>query len=257
MAFRLYVPRPPLSGAVDFLWWYEGSAGPHPEERLLPTGTMDLVISLDQDHRIGSVISGAHTAPMTLDTSRPFSVIAARFKPGGGFPFFGPPAGELQDLDVSLDTLWRRTASIVREQLLESKTPEAQFRVLERTLLAQSRGSLDPHPAVRHAVRAFEASPARSVRDITNETGLSARRFAEVFRAQVGLTPKLFTRVRRFQRVLGVLEATTHVEWSEVALSCGYFDQAHFNHDFRAFTGVTPSDYLRYRVSRNHIAVHD
>jgi len=73
----------------------------------------------------------------------------------------------------------------------------------------------------------------------------------------VGLTPKLFSRIRRFQKVLAGVEDASEVDWARVALSCGYFDQAHFIHDFRAFAGVNPSTYLRYRTHRNHVAVHD
>jgi transcriptional regulator GlxA family with amidase domain len=55
--------------------------------------------------------------------------------------------------------------------------------------------------------------------------------------------------------VLRRIEGVTDVDWADVALSCGYFDQAHFNHDFRAFAGLSPSTYLRHRVTRTHVAV--
>jgi AraC-like DNA-binding protein len=79
---------------------------------------------------------------------------------------------------------------------------------------------------------------------VTEQIGLSARRFADVFAKEVGLTPKLFCRVRRFQRVLRVIRVGQEIDWAEIALSCGYYDQAHFNHDFRAFSGINPSTYL-------------
>jgi AraC-like DNA-binding protein len=84
----------------------------------------------------------------------------------------------------------------------------------------------------------------RRVSDVSGEIGLSPRRFIEVFKQQVGLTPKLFCRVRRFQRVLRRIYRREEVEWADLALSCGYFDQAHFIHDFKAFSGINPTAYV-------------
>ena len=258
MSFACHVPQPPLSDYVSVFWLAEGYAVPHAQERLLPTGAMDLVIALDEDNRTGSGISGARSEFAVLDTSRPFSVIGAHFKAGGGFPFFSPPADELQNLDVPLDAVWGRYANTVREQLLETPTSEARFRILERALLEKSAGRLGRHPAVRFALKEFRPSAASgSIADMTHRIGLSARRFAEVFRNEVGLTPKLFCRIRRFQGVLDSLERMSEINWTDIAISCGYLDQAHFNHDFRAFSGVNPSTYLKHRTSRNHVAVHD
>jgi AraC-like DNA-binding protein len=82
---------------------------------------------------------------------------------------------------------------------------------------------------------------------------MSQRRFIELFRHEVGMTPKLFCRVERFQGVIRNLERARDVDWVDVALSYGYSDQSHFNHDFREFSGVRPSDYLSLRLSQNHI----
>jgi AraC-like DNA-binding protein len=73
----------------------------------------------------------------------------------------------------------------------------------------------------------------------------------------VGLAPKLFCRVRRFQKVVRMISAGQPVDWAEVALTCGYFDQAHFIHDFRAFSGINPTSYLAdYIEHLNHVPIH-
>jgi AraC-like DNA-binding protein len=71
------------------------------------------------------------------------------------------------------------------------------------------------------------------------------------------VSPKAFCRIRRFNEVLTRIEQRSEVDWADVALSCGYFDRAHFNHDFRAFSGLSPSDYLRDRISRLHVVGAD
>jgi len=79
-----------------------------------------------------------------------------------------------------------------------------------------------------------------------------------MFREEVGLTPKLYCRIRRFQQVLALIRCGKPVEWADIALSCGYFDQAHFVHDFRAFSGITPSAYASHRGPHtNHVSMAD
>jgi AraC-like DNA-binding protein len=80
---------------------------------------------------------------------------------------------------------------------------------------------------------------------------VSHKQFIEQFRREVGLTPKLFCRIRRFQEVLGLIHSQKTVNWADVACSCGYFDQAHFVNDFLAFAGLNPSAYLDRRLEED------
>ena len=94
----------------------------------------------------------------------------------------------------------------------------------------------------------------RGIADVTDAVGMSQRRFLERFRSEVGMAPKLFARVQRFQAVIETVHTLSEVSWAEVAADCGYFDQAHFIHDFRAFSGFTPSAYLAAKGEhRNHV----
>jgi len=259
MPFSHYIPAPPLSDYIELLWIYEGYSAPHAKERVLPTGSMELIFNLDDHQRVGCSLMGAQTQSTILDTSRPFSVMGVHFKPGGGFPFFGMPAGEFQGIGVPLDLVWGGFAGEVRDRLLEAKTHGAKYRILENALLERVRGRLGKHPAVRFALDAFgRAEAPSSVAAVTDQIGLSPRRFIEVFRNEVGLTPKLYCRIRRFQNVVAMIHKLPEPDLADMALSCGYYDQAHFIHDFRAFSGVSPSAYLKYRTSsRNHVAMLD
>ena len=73
--------------------------------------------------------------------------------------------------------------------------------------------------------------------------GLSQRRFITIFKQEVGITPKLFSRVRRFQRALVLSRRSAAPKWSALALECGYFDQSHMIRDFLAFSGFSPTEY--------------
>jgi AraC-like DNA-binding protein len=195
---------------------------------------MELVFTLDTDGQARSGVAGARSEFLVLDTSRPFSVIGVHFRPGGGFPLFGVPAGELHNRSVTLelDMVWGGYAATVTDRLWEAETSERRFRILERALLERARDWLDRHPAVRYALDLFDRSNGTCpVSDVVQRIGMSQRWFGQLFRSQVGLSPKVFCRIRRFNEALRRIEQVTDVDWLDVALSCGYFDQAHFNHD--------------------------
>jgi AraC-like DNA-binding protein len=249
-----YVPRPPLSDHIEFFWAFDAYGGSHARERVLPSATSELVVTLS-DGRSDPVVCGAHAEFFMIDTGTPQSLLGVHFRPGGAVPFLKRPAHELVNTRVTLDALWGRAASELRERLHEARTWEARFRVLEDVLCGHLAGSPPRHPAVTFALDAMQTAPhARTIGQLTERIGLSSRRFIEVFAAEVGLTPKLFCRVRRFQRVLALIERDEAIAWTEVVLACGYYDQAHFIHEFRAFSGTNPTGYLRVRgPQRNHI----
>ena len=254
--FQMYRPRPPLGEFVDYFWIHEGYVPPHPRERLLPTATTELVFSLDANGLASSGVSGARSEPLELETPTPVSIIAVHFKPGGGFPFFGVPSPDLRNRGVTLDLLWGSLATSIRDRLWEETAADRRFKILEEALLRRAHGRFDRHPAVRYALESFERPHGRRpVADVIQRVGLSARRFSDLFLAEVAVSPKTFCRIRRFNEVLTRLEHDTSLEWSDLALSCGYFDQAHFNHDFRACAGMTPSAYMRDRMSRTHVVI--
>jgi AraC-like DNA-binding protein len=273
MIYLTHVPQRPLSEFVHLLWLYEGYTQSHAKERVLPTGEMQIVINLLEDKSCiydredmdrcqtfsGSLLSGAHSEYQVISTAAQRSVIGVHFRPGGAFPFLRMPAGKLRDTTVSLDALWGAGAADLRDQLLEAPTHRARFEVLERVLSEELARGFDRHGAVRFALRRFMAEPhVTTVAGVTDQIGLSPKRFIQVFRDETGFTPKVFCRIRRFQRALDRMERRKSVEWTSVALECGYFDQAHFIHDFRAFSGINPSSYLRQQTPhRNHVPLVD
>lgn len=270
MVFRTYIPSAPLAAFVEMFWLFEGYSPGAERERVLPTGTMELVINLGEDAtrvydndapsrcetRRGAIVCGTYSRYFVIDAAEQAHVMGVHFRPGGAFPFLRPPAGELVDLHVDLEDVWGPTARTLRERLLECPTPEAKFRVLEREMLARASHPLARHPAVAVALRDMARLPHETIIARTAErANLSSRRFIEVFRREVGLTPKLFCRIGRFQRLVARLHATPGpVDWAELADEMGYFDQSHFIRELGAFTGLTPTRYLAERGQHlNHV----
>ena len=258
MDMLTYVPRQPLAEFIELLWLYKRKASAHTKERLLPTGHMELVMDL-RDNTPGPLLCGAHSKPCVIDTEEPATIVGVHFKPGGAFPFLNLPAGELSNEHVSLNAVWGRTAEMLRDRLLEATSPAAKFRVLEQSLLRQAHQSLARHPAIAFALSKIRSEwPLPTIAELTTNIGLSPRRFIQLFTDEVGLTPKLFCRITRFQRALRLIDNQSVVEWAPVAVSCGYYDQAHFIHDFQAFSGLKPTAYLKIRGEHmNHVPLRN
>jgi AraC-like DNA-binding protein len=270
MLYRSHTPAPPLSDFID-RFWLCSDAPPHDRERILPSGTIELVVNLGEDEiRIydpshpdrsrrfsGAVVSGAYSEFFVINPLQHASILGVHFKPGGAFPFLGAPPGELADAHVDLETLWGPVARELRERLCSAATPTERFFLLEEALLSRLRRPPEHHGAVPVALDAFEPRGAVvRVRDVARCAGLSQRRFIQVFVAEVGMTPKLYCRVRRFQQARALVRKAAAPDWARVAVDCGYFDQSHLIRDFLAFSGLSPVDYLLRRsehVLPNHV----
>jgi len=267
--YRHRRPRPPLDAFVDALWVCKSEPRAHDLERILPTGAAQLIVNLKEDRTrlyhpehadtctvtAGTILSGVWSRFQVIDTSEQEYVAGVAFKPGGMVPFMRAPAHETSNADVPLDALWgRRRSARLRERLLESRTIDAQLDFLEAAL-QEMWTPPGLHPAVSFALAAFDRAPLNpSVAAVTRAVSLSAKRFIERFKTEIGVTPKRYCRIRRFQRAVGLASRGGEVDWTRVALDCGYFDQAHFIHDFRAFAGITPTGYGTGRTSfQNHV----
>lgn len=272
MRFSSCKPTALLSDFVDNFWLYEDYEAKHVNERILPTGTLELVINLRENElRIydaaqpnrrsrfsGAVVSGAYGKGFLSDTHEEAFIMGVHFKPGGAFPFLGVPADELADRHVDLETLWGSSAIRLRERLCAASTAAERFCLLEESLISHLFRPMEPHYAVSTALEIFRRQIDARVRDIARNVGLSQRRFIQVFKAEVGVTPKLFSRVQRFQRARAIIHRQEKAaDWTDIAMECGYFDQSHLIREFLEFSNLSPADYLRQynRFLEQHIHV--
>ena len=263
-----HIPAPPLSEIVELFWFSSRVASAVqsvPREAILPDGCAHLVINLSENRielyeqiestRLtavsGVIFSGPRSSPYAFDPNAS-SVVGVVFRPGGIFRILSAPTEEFSNSRVPLELL--NGGEVLRERLVAAPTPAAKFVLLERFLLRQLQQSRPLHRAVRYAVSAFEQDSFLSVTEVLHKIGLSERRFSRVFTEQVGLRPKVFQRVRRFQNTMASLPSRGGVDWAGTASANGYYDQAHLINDFRAFSSVTPAEFFaRDVVQRNHL----
>jgi AraC-like DNA-binding protein len=263
MPLRVHKPGLPLSQYVELMWWIASDGTGPARQRVYPDGTMALVIHLKKstvdffiDAEAYSVrvptITGPYSRSFHIDGSRPSSMIGILFRPGAARAFFPVAAHELHNIDIALSDLYPDDADRLLNDVCAANDADARFAVLERYLCRRLREAMPIHPAVRYAVgQLMREGGMANVRRIQVETGVSHTRMIQLFREHVGLTPKLFCRVRRFRAVLQGIGKGSPVNWAELAAECGYFDQAHLIRDFRVFAGMTPATYRRETPERD------
>ena len=269
--FNFYQPNPPLSKFVDSLWLYDSDVVEHNTEHILPTGTLELAINLRQNELLfhdserrenysrfsGAVVSGAHRHRFAPHKTEKITIIGVHFKPGGAFPFLGLPAGDLVDTHVDLETIWGVSASRLRSRLCEARTSAERFELLQDALLSRLCHGVKQHYAVSTALEMFWKNQGRpTVRETAKYLGLSQRRFIQVFSAEVGMTPKLFSRIQRFQQSRWLIQNIPAPNWADLALDLGYFDQSHLIREFQEFAGFSPTDYLRRHKNFDKSEIH-
>ncbi|WP_127579433.1 helix-turn-helix domain-containing protein [Paenibacillus koleovorans] len=278
MIFHARQPIHPLTKWIDKLWSCEGYRPDHPFESKLPDVSLAWIINLKEDRiRVyegnrmeryatlpGSLIAGPRSSYYYLDTVCQEACLGIEFKPGGALPFLGDLMGELKDVDMPLAEGLGRQARVdeLRDRLLEASGAEPRFQRVEQFLLRLlEKQMLVPkgHPAVAFALQQLEHSPIAiqpQVAVIADQANLSTERFIRVFKDEVGLTPKSYGNLVRFQQAFRMIREERVSSSLELALACGYYDQSHLYRDFRKYANMTPTElFQREDLWESHVPV--
>jgi AraC-like DNA-binding protein len=266
-------PAAPLASHVDMLWFASREALPHSRERGLPSGRVDIVIPLLQDgvlrfdsvdspmprHLRGAVVSGAHDRVVVRGMGGASSVIGVHFRPGGAAAFFAGALGELHNQTVLLEDAWGPPARELRERLQAAPQIAQKFRILEDALLSRLSAAPPADAMVMQALRMLAQDPAAArITAVQRAAACSPQPFIRRFEAAVGLTPKRYARVLRFNALLSRLVRVGPRDWAQLAAEGGYFDQSHLSHEFKRLAGLTPVAYVPVGADQpTHVAVAD
>ena len=197
------------------------------------------------------------TLTRALEFGYPSSIrsVGVHFKPWGLAPFLPLPTAELCDRPVPVEQVWGRpTVAELRDRLATAAGPHEMLTLLEDELLRRLR-EISGLGLVRHASSVIAAARgAVAIGDLSAEAGVSSTHLGQRFKEFIGVTPKRLARTYRFAATVLAIDPAGPVDWVDLAGRAGYFDQAHLGHEFRAFTGLTPTRYVdvRRRFLREH-----
>jgi AraC-like DNA-binding protein len=253
LSFLRVAPSVDLADEVENFWFMRG-VGPAdmPDgHRILPDGRMEFVFQLGDPFRERRpdgtwrlqphlLLIGQMERRVDVKPGGPIHTVGIHFRPAGAAAFVPGDLGRFRNRIVPLAPALGEDLAPFVARLRRAKNAERSTDLLEGFLRARRRDG-DPAMATAAARLADGAGPL-DLGGLARRFRISDRQFRRRFEAAVGLGPKRFARLVRFQRVFDQERAHDARAWSRVALDCGYYDQAHFNRDFRAFSGVRPRD---------------
>lgn len=261
MTISAHFPAPPLDQFID-CFWYVDLQVPYTREKILPSGTIELMINFGSPHRrynqaetsfdlmCNSWIAGFQTEFIVNEPVAETCMMGVRFKPGGAFPFLHLPVSEITNQIINLDCIWGRFADEIRDRLLEAPTTISKFALLEQIFNARLIQDRYKQDVIQFAVEGIQAANGSlSFKALSEEIGISQKHLINQFKKSVGVSPKQLSRVIRFQIALNEINLFEPINWRTIAHAAHYYDQSHFNHDFTAFTGMSPTEYVTFRQS--------
>lgn len=258
MFYQHFRPSPALRPYIESFWIIKASA----ESAVTRTARMPadsratLLLSFDGETRLvpgegetqhfskGAVLLGVHNQSYTLEHDGNTDLIAAQFRPGGLASFVRYGAGEIAEQTIPLDLLWGSAGNSVFEQIYEAGTTIEKVALYQSALL--KRFAEVPHQSrILRALAHIDAAPDNlSVEWLATQTSLSQKQFERVFERMVGMMPKRYIRLARFQKLVRWLRSYAGTaNWTMLAAQFGYYDHAHMAKDFQAFASTTPGKF--------------
>jgi AraC-like DNA-binding protein len=253
--YRELRPRAPLHRFVECFWFVSGDGRGAEIQTIVPDGCPELIVHSGEAFRRWSgdrcerqppaFLVGELTSALRVQPSVQVSTMGIRFRPSGLRAFLGAPQDELTDRTTPIDDLWGARGRELEARLHECVSDAQRVRVAEAFLLDRLAAGPGPDLRVEAAVGQILAERGQTrLPALAATAGLSERQLERRFRTAVGLGPKGLARLVRFQEVYRRLGEDVPSDWVDIALGCGYFDQAHLLRDFRELAGSPPSRLL-------------
>lgn len=259
------VRRLPTPALRPYIAWYSGyrQAGVGPgRHRGLPSPYLTFIVTFGNPitvaahpdprqppGRYDTLVGGLHTVPALVTHAGRQAGVQLAVSPLGARTLLGLPAAELASIDLDASDVLGRFALEIHERVQDAATWSQRFSILDEMLARRLELDHWPPAEVVEAWRMLvSAGGVASVGRLSRSVGWSSRHLSERFRAELGLTPKAAARVMRFDRARRLLQRRVAdngpPELADLAVACGYYDQAHLAREFRELAGCPPSRWL-------------
>jgi len=254
-----HAPSAPLDVHVETLFHYQDWQPDHSVERVVPSGHIFLIFELDGIERHtydndtrevngsfrGGWVSGMLRHYISISAHPDSEMLVVQFRPAGARPFLHVALDAFSERVVAGEEVLDGELLSLRERLAGAESREAKFAVAEGWLHDRYRDDLAAPAPILEVVARLATEPGERYADAIAAYPGSRKHLISEFRRYLGVTPKYYQRILRFNDVLRVIQAEGPVAWSAVAHHCGYSDQSHFIRDFRHFSGFNPTEFLR------------
>lgn len=258
MIFTPHTLHAEIAPYVEAIFHYEQFVPDHSIERVVPTGHVFILFELDGIERhtfdnetmqpnasyTRAWISGMHRNHISISAHENSEMLVIQFKAFGSFPFLHSPAELLNELIVPAHEVTGEELYELRDTIKNSSNTQDKLIRTENWLRQRFDRSKVPPENVTDFVEQLQAEPVDSLNGLIDAYPASQKKLIEDFKKYVGLTPKYYQRILRFNDLLKKIQNEDQISWTEIAHDCGYFDQSHFIKEFKHFSGFNPKEYI-------------
>ncbi len=261
MFFNQFPPEKKFEDYIESLIYYKGYTPEHSIEKVIPDGTINLVFELDGFTRnvfdnetlepkqefTKVWLSGVQKQYISISAHKDSEMYVIRFKPGGAYPFIKQTIRDFTDKVQPAENVFGEEIFEFREALLKAEDINQKRDIGFEWLNQKFDGNRISRKRVFESIKKIIEDPQfqeYNLKDLIAETGYSKKQFIKIFKKYVGITPKYFQRIVRFNEILQKIQNSEKLSWTRISQDCGFYDQAHFIREFQHFCGYNPQAHL-------------
>lgn len=259
MTFKTHKLNGAISKYIESIFHFKDLIPDHSIERVVPTGHISIIFELDGMSRntfnndtlkpnktFSKVwISGMHKKYISISAHQKSEMFVIQFKPFGAYPFFHFPVQELTERIVSAEEIFGNEILNLREEILGGEMSEEKFDIAEKWLKVKFQQDKTPSIELLRIMTELQTESVVNYGKIVANYSKTQKHLIDQFKKYVGLTPKYYQRILRFNEILQQIHQSEKIEWSQVAYQCEYSDQSHFIKEFKHFSGINPQKFIQ------------
>ncbi|QKJ30958.1 AraC family transcriptional regulator [Mucilaginibacter mali] len=251
MSYIRIQPHPQLEQLIECYWMVESDDPAIQTEKIIPDGFTELIFHYGDLYRANisgqwqtqgrHLLAGQIGNYFYLENTGKAKMIAIKLKPAALTQLFGLQMSDYTDRVVTLDTIPNRALQQLQDIVLQFEDEQQVKEAFDTWLLPLSH-SVTTTPVTAAIDLIFKQNGMVTVKEMTEAACIGERQLERLFKRYVGLTPKYYARIIRFNYIFQIVQSKS-ASWADVVYQAGYYDQSHFIRDFKAFTGEDPSAY--------------
>lgn len=262
MIFETHDSSPPFNSLIESIFHFKGFQPDHSIERVIPTGHVFVIFELDDMERHtfdndtlksnasyrSAWVSGVHRNYISISAHQDSEMFVIQFRAFGARPFLHLPMDQIADKVVAGSDILNGELLQLREDIATVATSADKFAVADSWLESRYQEGLVAPQSIVEVVNLLQTQPASKFNEIIAGIAGTQKHLISQFKKFIGITPKQFQRVVRFNDVFVQMQNDQFLSWSDIAHRCGYSDQSHFIREFKHFSGFNPESFLKNKV---------
>ncbi|HEY0742441.1 MAG TPA: helix-turn-helix domain-containing protein [Chryseosolibacter sp.] len=185
------------------------------------------------------IITGQHDSVFHRTVKNHFLCLQIVFQPAGFFMLTGVPSSDLRNQYLEGELFFKNDIRFVNEQLYHARTYEEMLAIADR-FFSKLRPAKYKSPVDKVASIILQQDGLTSIDGLADQCSLSVKQFERCFKMRTGVTPKVFSRISRFDKAFRMKNQFPDRDWLSIAMACDYYDYQHLVKDYKDFTGLTP-----------------